>query len=71
MGEMSEDIIDGACCELCSVYFADADSEEQVDNNEHGMELVSHGHPVVCWNCWKNLSKRDRKAHQRALHPTL
>ena len=31
----------------------------------------SHGYPVVCSNCWKKLSKEDRKNHQKAIYYVL
>ena len=41
MGEIANDIIDGACCALCGCYF--------IDDNE---ELIEHGYPVACKDCW-------------------
>ena len=49
MGEMADDMIDGAACELCGMYF-----EEE------------HGYPVICKDCWKDLTKAERKGRQQA-----
>jgi len=54
MRQIAEDIIDGSCCELCCCYF--------VDKKEN---LYSHGYPVVCDDCWKDLTKDEKKLHQR------
>lgn len=50
MGEMADELIYGACCELgCGTYFEN-----------------DHGYPVICRGCWKNMSKSERKGHQLA-----
>jgi len=36
MGQMADDIIDGACCALCGEYFEDGDQ----------------GYPCVCSECY-------------------
>lgn len=41
MGEIADDMIDGACCALCGMYFAD----------EHE-NMYEHGYPVACEECW-------------------
>ncbi len=60
MGQHAEDILDGSCCQLCGQYFEDNDGN-----------LYSHGKPVVCEDCWKELSSQERssltKAHARVL----
>jgi len=43
MGEIADDIIDGACCALCGCYFV----------SEEGSTLISHGYPVACEDCWE------------------
>lgn len=30
-----------------------------------------HGHPATCEECWKDLNKRERKIHTKAIYPTL
>lgn len=44
MGEISDDIIEGACCALCGQYFADPEDEDA---------LFEHGFPVACKECWE------------------
>lgn len=31
----------------------------------------SHGYPATCKDCWKELSKEDKKHHQKATCETL
>lgn len=57
MGEMAEDIIDGTCCELCLQYFK-SDEEEGYAH--------THGYPAVCWECWEELTKKQKKQHIKA-----
>jgi hypothetical protein len=61
MGEIAEDMTDGTCCQLCGGYF-----KGKTEN-----ELYSHGYPVVCWDCWQELNKKERKQYQRALVDTI
>jgi hypothetical protein len=65
MGEICDDMIDGATCCLCGMFFEDG---EDKDGN---VNVFTHGCPVVCWDCWKGLSKRERREYQRALKPTI
>lgn len=44
MGEIAEDILEGACCQDCGIYFVEA-----------------HGYPVLCKECWKSYSPKERK----------
>jgi hypothetical protein len=60
MGEMAEDNILGHSCCLCGAFF-DSGTDE----------LYEHGYPAVCWDCWKDLSKKERKQYQRAEVDTL
>jgi len=60
MGELADDMIDGTACELCGMYF--------VDKNE---DLYTHGHPAICWDCWKDLTKEEKQMHIRADVKTL
>jgi len=54
MSEHTDDIVEGACCELCNTFFK-----------------AEHGYPVVCADCWKELTPEERKAHQKAVHGEL
>lgn len=60
MGEIADDMTDGTSCCLCGQYFED----------EKGC-IVEHGYPVVCWECWDELTRKERKDYQRSLYPTL
>lgn len=56
MGQVAEDMVDGTCCQYCGCFFVD---------NEDG-SLYTHGFPVVCWDCWDDLKKSERKGLQKA-----
>lgn len=60
MGEIAEDMIDGTACELCGQYFIDKDDT-----------LYTHGYPVVCWSCWDDLDKKEKRVHTKADVQTL
>ena len=30
-----------------------------------------HGYPVICKDCWKSLSKKERKQYQLAAHEEI
>lgn len=62
MGELADQITNGESCELCITPFIDQD---------HPDNLYAHGYPVVCWDCWKTLSKSEKLVHQRAAMPTI
>lgn len=61
MGQIADDITDGTICSLCSCFFI---------GDKEG-ECYTHGYPVLCWDCWNELSKKERKQYQRALKPSL
>lgn len=50
MGEAADDLIEGACCERGCGTYFESE----------------HGYPVICRSCWANMSKGERKGHQRA-----
>jgi len=60
MGELADDIIDDTTCESCGCFFVDDKGK-----------FFTHGFPAVCWDCWRDLTKAERKQHQRALVRTL
>jgi hypothetical protein len=64
MGEIAEDVVDGTCCQLCGCYFKGKDEP-------YAEKFHSHGHPVVCWSCWQDLNKFERKQYQRAQVDTI
>lgn len=49
---ISEDIMDGSCCQFCTLYFKSKDGN-----------ILSHGHPVVCRDCWRDLKKSEKKRY--------
>lgn len=51
MGEIAEDIIEGTCCSWCGLYFQSPDNPD---------ELYSHGYPVLCKDCYKNSSWKEK-----------
>lgn len=61
MGEVADDMIEGRACELCGQYF---------ENPTTG-ELYEHGYPVVCKDCWKDLSPEEKKERNKAQVNTL
>jgi len=52
---MSEDIINGECCDLCGCYFKERFKEQ----------TFTHGHPATCTDCWDDLTKEERKHHTK------
>ena len=62
MGEMAEDMVDGSACSLCGCYF-----KHPIKNDAgESVGIYTHDYPVVCWDCWKGLTKEQRKIYQRA-----
>lgn len=61
VGEIADDMIDGTTCQLCGCFFGGLAEDE----------CYTHGYPVVCWDCWEYLPKKQRKKYQRAERPTL
>jgi len=58
MGEIAEDMVDGTCCELCGSYFI----------KKQDKSTFTHGYPVVCNECWDNLSDEEVQYHQKQLN---
>ncbi len=65
MGEIADDMIDGTSCSLCGCYFI-----KEIDDKDPE-RLYTHGYPVVCWDCWDELTKDERKMCQRAETETI
>jgi hypothetical protein len=59
---MAEDITTGTCCAYCCQYFQHPTKKSV---------LYAHGFPVVCWDCWRDLSKKEKKGVTRAEVKTL
>jgi len=66
MGELANDVINGKACQLCTSFFI-----EEKQRNNYYIELYEHGYPVVCWDCWKELSDKEKKRYQKAKVGTL
>jgi len=60
MGEIADDCIDGSCCQLCLRYFKDSSKKDK-------SVIYTHGYPVACKECWKELTKVERKQYQLAI----
>lgn len=55
MGEIADDMIDGTCCCLCGCYFQD---------DEGG--IYTHEHPAVCWECWNDLTDKEKSNYTKS-----
>lgn len=72
MGQIADDMIDGTTCCLCGMYFdGGKDPAHVTPENPDGSMLYTHDYPAVCFDCWRDLSKRERKQYKRALVPTI
>lgn len=60
MGELAEDVLDGSCCQLCMSYFEDKEGN-----------IFTHGAPVVCKECYKELTKEEKKEYTLASANTM
>lgn len=60
MGEISDQITDGKCCDLCLLPFVDGE-----------LEPYEHGYPATCIDCWNKMTKEERKSHQLADENTI
>lgn len=69
MGEIAEDVVEGRCCQLCGGYF-DSGKKELYKGKEIGV-CAEHGYPVVCDECWEDLSKKQQKKYQQSLYPLI
>jgi len=72
MGQIANDMIAGRCCQLCGQYFKNSNS---IDKKEFevmsGEELYEHGVPVVCKECWPDLTKKEKSMYVKAICETL
>lgn len=53
MGEIADDIIEGACCALCGQYFVASNTIDQDEYEIMNPDLHEHGYPVACKECWE------------------
>lgn len=57
MGQLADDSINGLCCSDCGCYFEDPNKKD-----ENGKPfLYTHGHPVICKECWMDYTKAERR----------
>lgn len=56
MGQIAEDMLDGSCCQLCGCYFRSNEPDA----------IYCHEYPVVCRDCWNDLSDAEHKQYIRA-----
>ena len=63
MGQIAEDMLDGSCCQLCGCYFNFAGNE--MDGVEQD-GIYCHDEPVVCFDCWKDLTDDEREGYIKA-----
>lgn len=61
---ISKDIIKGKCCQLCGQYFVHP-------NTESSDLFYKHGYPVVCWDCYDDLTKEEKKDYIKSEVETL
>jgi hypothetical protein len=67
MESLVDDILKGACCELCGQYFKDPESE----GPQLPPFIYEHGHPVVCKECFRGLKSFDKQYYQQATEETF
>ena len=70
MGEIADQMIDGQCCDVCACVFQGPDGKEHVGTEKDPFPYWSHGYPATCWDCWDDMTPRERKNHARATQPT-
>jgi hypothetical protein len=68
MGEIAEDMIDGTCCSLCGCYFRHPKKDPKTGES---IGIYTHGYPVVCLDCWDDLTNYDRQFVRKAEVETL
>lgn len=56
MGELADDMMSGTSCSLCGCYFKDGAKLEA-----NVLQLYSHGFPVACKDCWRELTGSERQ----------
>jgi hypothetical protein len=56
---IDDEILDGSCCSICWEQFTDTENA-----------VLSHGHPVVCLECWRNLTEEKRIGLKKAFFYT-
>lgn len=68
MGDITEDMLDGTCCQLCGQYF---------QNSNNPNKTYTHGYPVLCKECYDDmreemtLEEMDEAGYMRAKANTL
>lgn len=54
MGQIAEDIADGSMCDCCGCYF------------KHPDGIYTHDYPATCWDCWEDMTDKERKEHTKS-----
>jgi hypothetical protein len=65
MGEIADDMIQGKACQWCGQYF------KKTEKSTRKTEIMTHGYPVVCKECYDIATKKERKNVVRAIYNTL
>ena len=65
MNQISQDVSDGTCCQLCNEYFKIPGTPPEK------RKLYTHGHPVVCEECWEDLLSNEQEQYKKADVPTI
>ena len=50
MGDLADDMIDGAACSICGMYFRDPEDKGK---------CFTHGYPVACKSCYHASMQKD------------
>lgn len=62
MGQIADDMVNGACCQLCGQYFV---NDNSIDKAEYeimsGVLIYEHGYPATCWECWEELNDEEKE----------
>jgi hypothetical protein len=62
MGEIADDMMNGASCSHCGVYFVIKGKDGSVK------AAPEQGHPVLCHSCYDSETPEERAGIQRSLY---
>lgn len=65
MNQLTPDMAEGYCCQLCNKFFEKPDRTD-VDKQLSQATPYTHGRPVVCWDCWDDLLSEEQEDYVRA-----
>jgi transcription elongation factor Elf1 len=60
MGEIADDMVSGASCSHCGVYF-----KRKINGK---IESIEHGYSVLCHHCFDTETEEERAGIQRSLY---